>query len=99
MKVPKSAARLRVSADALIAALTLLGISAAYSMQPNAAEQGPQPKYLFVCAGDQARVNPDFLAVVNFDEDSEQYGEVLATAPLPEPGAIGLSHLFIDPPI
>jgi WD40 repeat protein len=48
-----------------------------------------EAKYLFVCAGDQARKNPDFLAVVNFDEDSRDYGKVIATAPLPEPGATG----------
>jgi len=48
-----------------------------------------EAKYLFVCAGDQARTNPDFLAVVNFDEDSRDYGKVIATAPLPEPGATG----------
>lgn len=47
------------------------------------------PKYLFICAGDQARQSPDFLAVVNFDEDSPQYGKVIATAPLPGPGATG----------
>ena len=46
-------------------------------------------KFLFVCGGDQARKNPDFLAVVNFDEDSRDYGKVIATAPLPEPGATG----------
>ena len=46
-------------------------------------------KYLFICAGDQARKAPDFLAVVNFDDDSPQYGKVIATAPLPEPGATG----------
>jgi selenium-binding protein 1 len=46
-------------------------------------------KHLFVCAGDQARTNPDFLAVVNFDEDSRDYGKVIATAPLPNPGATG----------
>lgn len=46
-------------------------------------------KYLFICAGDQARKNPDFLAVVNFDESSRDYGKVVATAPLPEPGASG----------
>jgi hypothetical protein len=46
-------------------------------------------KYLFVCAGDQSRKKPDFLAVVNFDEDSRYYGNVIATAPLPEPGATG----------
>jgi selenium-binding protein 1 len=47
------------------------------------------PKYLFICAGDQARQSPDFLAVINFDEDSPQYGKVIATAPLPGPGATG----------
>lgn len=46
-------------------------------------------KYLFVCAGDQARKNSDFLAVVNFDEDSSDYGRVIDQAPLPEPGATG----------
>jgi hypothetical protein len=48
-----------------------------------------EAKYLFVCAGDQARKNPDFLAVVNFDEDSRAYGKVVATSPLPKPGATG----------
>src|SRR5215468_698925 len=52
-------------------------------------ERARRAKYLFVCAGDQARTNPDFLAVVNFDEDSRDYGKVIATAPLPEPGATG----------
>src|SRR5262245_21595523 len=46
-----------------------------------------EEKYLFVCAGDQARQAPDFLAVVNFDDDSPNYGKVIATAALPEPGA------------
>lgn len=53
--------------------------------------QGPgrSAKFLFICAGDQARTAPDFLAVVNFDEDSPGYGKVIAKAPLPEPGATG----------
>ena len=93
MKVQSSRVKRRplaaVSSAALSAVFTLAGISAVYSVQPNAAERGLQPKYLFDCAGDQARVAPDFLAVVNFDEDSQHYGEVLATAPLPEPGATG----------
>src|SRR5262244_298215 len=42
--------------------------------------------YLFVWAGDQARTNPDFLAVINFDESSRNYGKVITTVPLPEPG-------------
>ena len=48
-----------------------------------------EPRYLFVCAGDQARKNPDFLAVINFDEESSNYGKVIAQASLPEPGAAG----------
>src|SRR5207248_7193342 len=46
-------------------------------------------KFLFVWAGDQARTNPDFLAVVNFDESSANYGKVITTVPLPAPGATG----------
>jgi hypothetical protein len=46
-------------------------------------------KHLFIWAGDQARQAPDFLAVVDFDEESANYGQVLATVPLPEPGATG----------
>ena len=50
---------------------------------------GQREKFLFVWAGDQARTNPDFLAVVNFDEDSADYGKVVTTVPLPGPGATG----------
>ena len=46
-------------------------------------------KYLFVCAGDQAREKPDFLAVMNFDEHSPDYGRVIGQSPLPEPGSTG----------
>jgi hypothetical protein len=46
-------------------------------------------KILYVWAGDQARVAPDFLAVVNFDEDSAEYGKVITTVPIPPPGSAG----------
>ena len=46
-------------------------------------------KLLFICTGDQARQSADFLAVVNFDEASPDYGKVITRAPLPEPGATG----------
>lgn len=46
-------------------------------------------KYLFIWAGDQARKNPDFLTVVNFDDDSPSYGKVITTLPLPPPGETG----------
>ena len=44
--------------------------------------------FLFVWAGDQARQAPDFLAVIDFDETSADYGKVIATLPLPGPGAM-----------
>ena len=46
-------------------------------------------KYLFVWAGDQARTNPDFLAVINFNAHSRNYGKVITTVPVPAPGAAG----------
>jgi len=44
---------------------------------------------LYVWAGDKARVAPDFLAVVDFDRHSPDYGKVLSTVPLPPPGNVG----------
>ncbi len=44
---------------------------------------------LYVWAGDQARVAPDFLAVIDFDEDSPTYGKVIRTVPVPGPGGSG----------
>jgi len=49
---------------------------------------GPE-RYLYVWAGDQARQAPDFLAVVDFDERSPDYGKLIATVPLPPPGESG----------
>ena len=46
-------------------------------------------KYLFVWAGDQTRSHPDFLAVINFDDQSPQYGNVIQTVPLTGAGATG----------
>jgi selenium-binding protein 1 len=45
-------------------------------------------KTLYVWAGDQARVAPDFLAVIDFDEESKTYGKVIRTVPVPPPGNI-----------
>ena len=49
----------------------------------------PPAKTLYVWAGDEARVAPDFLAVINFDEDSPDYGKVIGTVPIPPPGNVG----------
>ena len=52
-------------------------------------EQERSPKTLYVWAGDQARTAPDFLAVIDFDEDSPRYGRVIRTVPVPAPGSAG----------
>jgi hypothetical protein len=46
-------------------------------------------KTLYVWAGDQAHIAPDFLAVIDFDEQSSRYGQVIKTVPLPPPGNVG----------
>src|SRR5215467_164429 len=56
----------------------------AYAQASEAAQ-----RYLFICAGDQARTAPDFLAVIDFDEKSSSYGRVLAKAPVTGPNAMG----------
>ena len=50
---------------------------------------GAKETVLYVWAGDAARLKPDFLAVVNFDEASPDYGKVVRTVPLPAPGNVG----------
>ncbi len=52
-------------------------------------ERPEEPKILYVWAADQAHLAPDFLAVIDFDEDSPKYGRVINTVPLPPPGNIG----------
>src|SRR5262249_48747120 len=44
------------------------------------------PKYLYIWAGDEARVRPDFLTVVDLNEHSANYGKVIATADAPTSG-------------
>jgi selenium-binding protein 1 len=44
---------------------------------------------LYVWASDQAHAAPDFLAVIDFDRKSPNYGQVLRTVPVPPPGNIG----------
>ena len=55
---------------------------------PHAAH-GKEATTLYVWASDQARVAPDFLAVIDFDSKSPSYGQVLRTVPLPPPGNVG----------
>ncbi len=45
------------------------------------------PSYLYVWAGDSAKTASDFLAVINADPTSPQYGAVITTLPTGEVGA------------
>jgi selenium-binding protein 1 len=71
-------------------AVTALGmLLVTWALAEDGEHYGRKEKYLYVWAGDQAHRAPDFLAVVNFDEDSDHYGSVIKTVPLPPPGNIG----------
>jgi selenium-binding protein 1 len=63
----------------------LLGWGAALAPADPKVASAPPEKHLFVWAGDQARQSADFLAVVNFDESSRDYGKLITTVALPSP--------------
>ena len=71
------------------AAAVLLGLSSFFIVKEAAAESEHTGSLLYICAGDQARTAPDFLAVINFDEDSPDYGKVIASVPFAAPDATG----------
>jgi selenium-binding protein 1 len=51
---------------------------------------------LLVWAGDKAHEAPDFLAVIDFDRDSRNYGKVIRTVPLPA-GVLGKGAVGNEP--
>src|SRR5262249_560466 len=67
----------------------LMGIAFADAQQGGDYHRNKSPETLYIWAGDQARVAPDFLAVIDFDEDSPEYGRVIKTVPVPPPGNVG----------
>ena len=76
--------------SAVILGLLSLAVFAPLAAADDKGKDGHEPaKTLYIWAGDQARVAPDFLAVINFDEDSEDYGKVIKTVPIPPPGNVG----------
>jgi hypothetical protein len=80
--------------DRSVVPALLLAPCWAFAMLPHAAlasgdHEEKRDKTLYVWAGDQARAAPDFLAVINFDEESRDYGKVLGTVPIPAPGNTG----------
>ena len=83
-------ARLRTlmaTGSVLAAVLTPAGVTRAHDDLDG--QKDRREKTLYIWAGDQARVRPDFLAVIDFNENSSNYGRVLRTVPLPPPGNVG----------
>ena len=78
----------RVASGLAMAVMALAPMTMAHDGRQDNDDQGT-PKTLYVWAGDQARTAPDFLAVVDFDEDSPRYGQVIRTVPVPAPGSSG----------
>jgi hypothetical protein len=83
---------------ALAAVLVVLAIAAAGSIpgctggggnDSNSASADNEENTLLVWAGDQAHVAPDFVAVIDFERDSPDYGRVLRTVPLSGASALG----------
>src|SRR3954469_8278613 len=75
----------------LIAVLAIAGTNIVLANDGHGREDRDQnrDRVLYIWAQDQAHVSPDFLAVIDFDERSAQYGKVINTVRLPPPGNIG----------
>jgi selenium-binding protein 1 len=73
----------------ILAAALAASAASAQTTSRKEINQDHDQHVLYVWAGDQARVAPDFLAVINFDEDSPHYGKVIRTVPIPPPGNVG----------
>ena len=65
---------------------TLLAVGVVNIVLADDDHGGRKDKVLYIWAQDQAQVAPDFLAVIDFDEQSSKYGQVINVVPLPPPG-------------
>ena len=70
----------------IVMAALVLG---AWTMAQAESDRGAKEKVLYIWAQDQAHVAPDFLAVIDFDEQSSRYGKVINVVPVPPPGNTG----------
>jgi DNA-binding beta-propeller fold protein YncE len=68
-------------------ALPLVGLGAAAGEPGAEHSQRSDGRYLYVWAGHVDHEIADFLAVIDFDEDSPGYGRIISTVPLPARGA------------
>ncbi len=69
-----------------IAVLSTVGIEANAGEAAGEHGQGSDAQYLYIWAGHVNHAVADFLAVIDFDEDSPGYGRIINTVPLPAPG-------------
>jgi len=89
MKIHHERSIVRKTSMLALIVLALAGTSLARNQTREDREERRPPKTLYVWSGDQARTAPDFLAVIDFDEDSPRYGKVVTTVPVPGPGSSG----------
>jgi len=82
-----SSSRSRVACISLAGFVFITGVGGIAGAAAD--EREDSGKHMFICAGDQARKAPDFLAVVDFDDDSPTYGHVIARANVDGPSAVG----------
>ena len=86
--IPKNAISVRV-ATARLSLIFVLLLGARTSSLAQNQNSGRSEKVLYIWAQDQAQVAPDFLAVIDFDEQSPKYGKVINVVPVPPPGNTG----------
>src|SRR5437667_4625483 len=79
----------RVAITAKLCLTALLAIGVVNIVLADDGHGGGKDKVLYSWAQDQAQVAPDFLAVIDFDEQSSKYGEVINVVPVPPPGNTG----------
>jgi hypothetical protein len=73
----------------VVLVVTILLVATTLALAQGRDHRKDKEKTLYIWAGDQAHKTSDFLAVIDFDEESADYGKVIKTVPLPPPGNIG----------
>lgn len=79
---------IRILAIALILSMASTSFGE-FGRGPKERERQEKEKVLYIWAQDEAHVAPDFLAVIDFDEQSPRYGKVINVVPVPPPGNTG----------
>ena len=81
--------RIRANAATLCLAAAVATVASGPMLADDNNRDSPKDKVLYIWAQDQAHIAPDFLAVINFDEESSHYGKIIRTVPIPPPGNVG----------